>query len=222
MSNEKGRELFKLRQIVIGLCVVALFGAIYLSSYFFSVPQECECRSTAIPSALSEALILENSIGDSNSIATRIRLGRGELQICYSKMPKEDRRETSSPGLAAERCEYENSVDLEESGSRKSDIAAYFGYEISEQRPFVEAPREHLIPVGGALYINKNTNSCTFRALQWNGATLPGCLECADPVFYFKPWSLFPQTVELFYTRAFYAIHKGPSAAGPDPRQEAD
>lgn len=74
MSNGKGREL---RRIIIGLCVVALLGAIYLSSYFFAVPQECECRSTAIPSALSELFILENSIGDSNSITARIRLGRG-------------------------------------------------------------------------------------------------------------------------------------------------
>lgn len=136
-------------------------------------------------------------------------------------MPRKGRINTSSPGLPPEGCEYENSFDLEESGSRTSDIASYFEYEIGEQRRLFEAPREYLMPVSGALYINRNTNACTFGVSQWNGITLPGRLECTDPVFYFNPWSFFLQAVELFYTRAFYAIHKKSSAVGPG-RQEID
>jgi hypothetical protein len=212
-GHSRGQELLKLRQIIIGLCAIGFFGAIYFSSYFLSVPQDCECRSTAIPDALSEALILANSIGDSSSITARIRLGGGELKICYSQTPKKGSIDSSSPGLPPQGCEYENGFNLEETSSRKNDIAAYIEYEIREQSHLYEVPRVHLKPMNGALYVNRSTNACTFGLLEWGDARLSGRLECADPVFYFNPWSWFPQTVELFYTRAFYAIHKKPAPA---------
>jgi hypothetical protein len=200
------------------LCVIGFFGATYLFSYFFSVPQGCGCRATNMPNALSEAFILENTIGDATSIT--IRTGQigdvGGLQICYPQRPRRGNI-TEISGLADRECQYENNYELGQTSHRKTDIEASIVYEITERFSQFDSKRTAGSNIkrdaNGILYINRSTGTCTFGLPEWGEAKLSGRLECVDPVFYPNPWSWFPQTVELFYTRAFYAIHKKPAAA---------
>ena len=105
--------------------------------------------------------------------------------------------------------------ELETTDGRKTDEAATIAFEITDRNMSLPPPKQDYSELykraKGVLSINRSTNACSFELSAWNGKTVSGRVECVDPVFYFNPWSWFPQTTKLFYTRAFYAIHTRPT-----------
>jgi hypothetical protein len=186
--------------------VVAMVCGLFLASeYYFAVPYNCGCRVADIPSTLSEASILDNSIADTRyiTILSGDDIQDDSLSICYLEKPK---RGEADPRPWPPECKWEMSgYELNERQVLgKSDILTVISYRVAGRN------KGEL----GALVLDRNTHSCEFLMDAWTpkGAEpkrLSGKMECVNKKFYFNPWSLFPQNVELFYTRAFYAIHKG-------------
>jgi hypothetical protein len=172
------------------------------------------CRAS-VPVEFSDELFLENSLDDANAIT----ISRSETEICYPNKPNKGKAE-NMVGLKPKTCAFSQSrFELEELGERKTDIEATLAYKIKYQ-PFTLYPDPDLetstTEALGKLYLDRGTNACTFEMFRsegkqsaWGGKKLIGVLECStERKFYFNPWSWFPQTVGLFYTRIFYAIHR--------------
>jgi hypothetical protein len=199
----------------------AVVGAFFAVDHFFGVPQTCGCRAT-VPPALSDARILDNSIGDARHI-TIVAAGpfSSLLTICYSEKPKQGKVD---PGrfLPPEDCNWESKYDLEDARELgKSDDKVVIDYDVTERlydpkNLFSSKPGKSKV---GFLSLDRRTNSCRFGVDEWSQdwkkefekKSLSGQLKCASNNYYFNPWSWFPQSTELFYTRVFYAIHKQPN-----------
>jgi hypothetical protein len=198
----------------IALALIALFGSgYYCAVHFFSIPNACQCRAV-IPPEFSETSLLDNSLGDANTFT----VSPSKIEICYSKPPMKGQID-NDVGLSPKGCEfYKWRFDLEAVGERKTDIEATLLFNISYERspPLFGKAETSTATALGKLFMNRARNACTFEAFQANGKVsawgenkLTGVLECStERSFYFNPWSWFPQTTGLFYTRIFYAIYR--------------
>jgi hypothetical protein len=198
----------------IALALIVLFGSGYYGAvHFFYIPDACQCRAV-VPPGFSETSLLENSLGDANTVT----VSPVKIEICYSKPPMKGQAD-SDVGLSPKGCEfYKWRFDLEEVGELKTDIEATLLFNISYDHspPLVGKAETSTATALGKLYVNRANNAFTFEAFRaegkvsaWGENKLTGALECStERSFYFNPWSWFPQTTGLFYTRVFYAIHK--------------
>jgi hypothetical protein len=216
LSEEKNMERPKAnrKKVLIAVAWVAgLGGAGFVLFHFFAIPQTCSCRATVSPD-LSDAFIVDNSIGDSRSILIAVSsTGGGILSICYSERePKHGHVTRGNPGSHRQRgCKSEFEYGLGDRNQlRKSDIESIFDYRLTE---ILNYDGKRGKSTRGALYLNRSTNSCGFELKEWNKKFLTGQLECD---YHILSLPLFwPQDNELFYTRVFYAIHKVPAGAKP-------
>jgi hypothetical protein len=200
--------------VLIAVVCGAVVGAIYAVNHFFAVPQACTCRAT-VPPALSDASLLDNSIGDARHI-TIVAAGSFSslLTICYSEKPKQGKVDPRF--LQPEDCSWESRYDLEDYRELgKTDDKVVIDYDVTERLYDQNGSKPGKSKVG-FLYLDRRTNSCRFGMDDWSQdwknerdkKLLSGEMNCVGNTVYFNPWSWFPQSTELFYTRAFYALHK--------------
>jgi hypothetical protein len=200
-----------------GLLAYFLFGAV---AYFFAVPQTCDCVATRIPSALSDALILKNSIRDASLINIEVRDGDVHMiRACYPQKPVQGNTVTQKiPGRSEKWCPYENRFSLHLLGSAKTyeddliNISVQDDSLLPKNGIKVGSPRwlEAIKPfqseqTTARFYMNRKGMSCSLQLADW-ADLISGRLRCGDPKFHFNPWD-WSQINDLFYTRIFFMIH---------------
>jgi hypothetical protein len=200
-----------------GLMAYLLFGAV---AYFFAVPQTCNCIVGRIPSTLSDALILKNSIRDASLINIEVRDGDVRtIRACYPQKPVSGNTVTQRiPGLSEKWCQYENRFSLHMLGSAKTYEEVLINISVQDDSLLpkigikVGSPRwlEAIKPfqrekTTGQFYMNRKGMSCTLQLADWVDQ-ISGRLHCGNPKFHFNPWD-WSQISELFYTRIFFMMH---------------
>ena len=188
----------------------ALFSAV---AYFFAVPQMCNCIAGTIPSTLSDAFILKNSIRDASLINTEVRDGDVRIiRACYQQKPVNgDSVTQKTPGPFEKQCRYESRFSLHMLGSAKTyeDVLIAVSVRDASLLPKNGAKSATKAFQGqettGQFYMNRKDMSCSLRLTDWVDV-LPGQLRCGRPKFHFNAWD-WSQLSELFYTRIFFTLH---------------
>jgi hypothetical protein len=136
--------------------------ALLVADHFFAVPDRCGCRATA-PTTLSDAFILDNSIGDARDVTIVANPARASLEICYSEKPKHGEVNRQSAGLT--RCEWDMNYELDESQESKTDIGTVITYSVFGRAMGQDNRSDK--SEAGTLYLNRSTNSCSFFMHGW-------------------------------------------------------